>query len=252
MDHAWPTRKEHQNLGQAIGDRHQFTSEQARHWLERMTPFVMQFLRNHRQAWPCQSCWRLSCGWLWLYTLLSTVTGEHSEMPSTPQGWTLQLFHTGCQGHLPGTAPEWPNPKRKSEISLCITRPGLGEEEISFESSSTVVWGLVKWTTNCNLVGDWQTFLAKDQRVNILGFVLSAATTQLSNYRSKQPQTIQNNGMLGSKSFQSHMKTRRSGPRPWDSWEIVDTGGIWSDEHCRMNYGASWKIESAHFRCYVK
>lgn len=140
----------------------------------------MQFPRNHGQAWPCQSCWRLSCRWRWPYTLLSTVTGEHSEKPSTPQGWLLQLFHTGCQGHLSGTAPEWPNPKRKSEISFCITRPGLGEEEISFESSSTVVWGLVKWTTNCNPVGDWQTFLAKDQRVNILGFVLC------SNYSALQ------------------------------------------------------------------
>ena len=186
-----------------------------------------------------------------LHTPLHSDRGALRNALHTP-GMNAPTVPHRLPGHLPGAAPEWPNPKRQSEISFGITRPGLGEEEISFESSSTVVWGLVKWTTNCNLVGDWQTFLAKDQRVNILGFVLSAATTQLCNYRTKQPQTIQNNGMLGSKSFQSHMKTRRSGPRPWDSWEIVDTGGIWSDEHCRMNYGASWKIESAHFRCYVK
>ena len=34
--------------------------------------------------------------------------------------------------------------------------------------------------------------------------------------------------------------------------KLLTQGGIWSDEHFRMNYGASWKIESAHFRCYVK
>lgn len=108
MDHAWPIKKEliteHQNLGQAIGDRHQFTSEQAQHRLERMTPFVMQFPRNHGQAGPCHMGLGVTLeAELWLALALHTPL--HSDREALGNALHTPGMNAPTVPHrLPGTS----------------------------------------------------------------------------------------------------------------------------------------------------
>lgn len=156
--------------------------KQAQHWLGewhhsgRNSREITDRHGPATRAWEMQR--RLSYRRLWPHMLLPAVIEKHPETPSTPQEWMLRLFHTGCPGYLPGTTSEDHIPK-ESQKSL------FKSPERGWRSGGDTIWKFfccclrTSQTNNQLHVRDWQTFLAKEQTVNILGFALSAATTQL-------------------------------------------------------------------------